>query len=48
MKPMTEEILKLHGKEAKAFLKYDSRELTKEEKTSLEKARSYYNSKCKA
>ncbi|MDE2589812.1 MAG: hypothetical protein KGL95_09140 [Patescibacteria group bacterium] len=44
---MTEEILKLHGKEAKAFLEYDSRELTEEEKRSLEKARNYYNTKCK-
>ena len=45
---MAEEILKLHGEEAKAFLEYDSRDLTKEEKASLEKARDYYNTKCKA
>lgn len=45
---MTEEILKLQGKEAKVFLDYDSRDLTKEEKTTLEKARNYYNTKCKA
>ncbi|MDE1813941.1 MAG: hypothetical protein KGH87_02450 [Thaumarchaeota archaeon] len=44
---MTEEVLKLEGKEAKAFLEYDSRELTVEEKDSLQKAREYYNSKCK-
>ena len=45
---MAEEILKLHGKEAQAFLDYDSRELTPEEKTSLNKARNYYNDKCKS
>jgi hypothetical protein len=44
---MTEEILKLQGKEAKAFLEYDVRELTVEEKTSLQKAHQYYISKCK-
>ncbi|MHB8603429.1 MAG: hypothetical protein ACYC6W_12240 [Nitrosotalea sp.] len=44
---MTEEILKLQGKEAKAFLEYDARELTVEEKISLQAARQYYNSKCK-
>lgn len=44
---MTEEVLKLEGKEAKAFLEYNARELTVEEKKLLQKAREYYNSKCK-
>ncbi|SMH71282.1 hypothetical protein [Candidatus Nitrosotalea okcheonensis] len=44
---MAEEILTLEGDDAKAFLEYDSRELTAEEKATLKKAREYYLSKCK-
>lgn len=45
---MTSEILKLKGEAAKAFLEYDRRELTVEEKDSLQKAREYYKAHCKA
>lgn len=45
---MTEEILKLRGKEAKKFLEDDRRELTKEEKQSLRSALKYYKAHCKA
>lgn len=45
---MTEDILKLKGKEAEAFLEYDSKELTTERKQFLEKARQYYKDHCKA
>lgn len=43
---MPDEILKLSGKAAKAFLDYDKRELTTDEKTSLKKARQYYKEHC--
>jgi hypothetical protein len=43
---MTEEILKLSGKAADAFLEYDRRELTSDEKISLKKARQYYKEHC--
>jgi len=39
---MVEDVLKLSGKAAKAFLEYDRRELTADEKTYLKKARQYY------
>ncbi|MBI3639319.1 MAG: hypothetical protein HY223_03295 [Thaumarchaeota archaeon] len=45
---MTEEILKLQGKEAEAFLEYDSQELTPERKLFLEEARKYYKKHCNA
>ena len=44
---MTEKIPVLEGKDAEEFLKYDSRELTKEEKKSLQKAYEFYKSHCK-
>ncbi|MGH2611954.1 MAG: hypothetical protein ACRDFB_02765 [Rhabdochlamydiaceae bacterium] len=44
---MTEDILKLKGKDAKAFLKYDSTELTPERKVFLEDTRKYYKAHCK-
>ncbi|WP_179368144.1 hypothetical protein [Candidatus Nitrosotenuis sp. DW1] len=43
---MPEEILKLTGKAARAFLEYDERELTADEKMSLKKARQYYEEHC--
>jgi hypothetical protein len=45
---MTDDALILEGEAAKAFLEYDSRDLTEEEKESLKKAREYYKSKCKS
>ena len=44
---MTEEILKLQGKEVKSFLEYDSTELSPERKQFLEDARQYYKKHCK-
>jgi hypothetical protein len=43
---MSDEVLKLSGKAAKAFLDYDKRELTADEKESLKKAREYYKEHC--
>jgi len=39
---MEEEILKLKGKAAEAFLEYDSRNLTAKEQRRIKKARKYY------
>ena len=39
---LPEKIPVLRGKMAKEFLKYDSRELTKEERDSLKHARDFY------
>lgn len=44
---MVEEILKLKGKAAEAFLKYDSRKLTDKEQKRIKEARKYYLSHCK-
>lgn len=44
---MEEEILKLKGKAAKAFLEYDSRELSTKEKKENKKAHEYYKDHCK-
>jgi len=45
---MTEKVPVLEGKDAEEFLKYDSRELTVEEKTFLKEAHEFYKSHCKA
>jgi len=47
VKYMVEEILKLKGKAAEAFLKYDSRKLTTKEQKRIKEAREYYLSHCK-
>lgn len=44
---MVEEILKLKGKAAKAFLEYDSRKLTAKEQMRIKEARKYYLDHCK-
>lgn len=44
---MVEEVLKLKGKAAKAFLEYDSRKLTPKEQKRIKEAREYYISHCK-
>jgi hypothetical protein len=44
---MAEEILKLKGKAAKAFLEYDSRKLTAKEQKRIKEARKYYLAHCK-
>ncbi len=44
---MNEDILTLKGKEAEEFLEYDSRPLSEDEKTSLQKAKEYYKDHCK-
>ena len=43
---MTEEILKLKGKDAKAFLDYDSKSLSVKEKESIQEALEYYENHC--
>jgi hypothetical protein len=43
-----EEILKLKGKAVKAFLEYDSRNLSKKEKESNKKAHEYYLKHCRS
>ena len=43
---MTEEILKLKGKDAKAFLSYDSKSLSLKEKKSIQEALEYYENHC--
>ena len=44
---MSEEILKLKGKAADAFLRYDSKKLTTKEKRENKKAHEYYQEHCK-
>lgn len=44
---MVEEILKLKGKAAEVFLKYDSRKLTTKEQRRIKEARKYYLAHCK-
>lgn len=44
---MVEEILKLKGKAAKAFLEYDSRKFTVKEQKRIKEARRYYLAHCK-
>lgn len=39
---MSEEVLRLKGKSAEAFLKYDSRKLSKKERSENKKAHQYY------
>ena len=39
---MVEEVLKLRGRAAEAFLKYDSRKLSKKERAENKKAHEYY------
>lgn len=39
---MAEEVLRLKGKDAEAFLKYDSRKLSKKERAENKKAHQYY------
>ena len=46
MTDMTEEILKLKGKDAKAFLSYDSKSLSVNEKKSIQEALEYYENHC--
>ena len=43
---MTEEILKLKGTDAKAFLSYDSKSLSAKEKKSIQDALEYYQNHC--
>ena len=43
---MEEEILKLKGKAADAFLVYDRKTLSPKEKSSIKKAREYYLKHC--
>lgn len=45
---MDEEIPTFTGKAAKEFLEYDKRDLTPEEKKSLEESRRYYLDHCKS
>lgn len=40
------EVLRLSGKAAKAFLEYDQRDLTEDEKQALKKAHEYYKEHC--
>lgn len=44
---MPDEVLKLKGRAADAFLKYDSRELSEKEKNENKKALQYYLRHCK-
>ncbi|MDE1862953.1 MAG: hypothetical protein KGI33_08585 [Thaumarchaeota archaeon] len=44
---MVEEVLRLKGKAADAFLKYDSRKLSKKEIDYNKKAHDYYLKHCK-
>ena len=44
---MRDEILKLKGDAAAAFLKYDSKSLTDKEKTRNSKSHEYYLKNCK-
>jgi hypothetical protein len=45
---MTEKVPTLSGKAAENFWKYDSRELTMEEKKSLKEAHEFYKKHCPA
>lgn len=44
---LEKEILRLEGKDAKAFLDYMNRERTKEEENSYKEADEFYKRKCK-
>lgn len=44
---MVEEVLKLKGRAVDAFLKYDSRKLSKRERDENKKAHDYYLKHCK-
>lgn len=44
---MAEEILKLKGKDVDVFLKYDAKELSKEDKARNKRSHNYYLKHCK-